>query len=387
MILNDLRVFREEARFSVFSGGTRSGKTWAHLEALIAYALTHRGKLISVVSISFPHLSRGAIRDFRSILEAMKVRGGDVYAPRRWKETSHSYEFASGSIIEFFSADDPKKVHGPQRDILFLNEAQSISYEAARHLFVRTKQAILIDLNPTHRFWVHDLAGSPGVLWVDSTYVDNLQLSKGQVYEIEAGRSSPRWWRVYGEGKIGQMEGLIYPDFEIVDEFPAGVGYVVGLDFGYSIDPTAAVMVGMNSEGWWVKELIYETGLSNEAIAMKLREKIEAGTPVYCDSAEPKSIEALRAMGINALKSDKDINAGIMVVQSKKIHIVNGSQNLLKEIQSYAYTQDKNGDWVGVPAPRQKDHAMDALRYAIFTHFRPKVSERMYIRSTKRTYI
>lgn len=382
MILNDLRALQGEARYSIFSGGTRSGKTWAHLEALIAYAATHRKKLISVVSVTYPHLLRGAIRDFRAIMEAMRV-GDKVFFDRKdWHDTRMIYTFSSGSVIEFFSADNVGKVHGPQRDILFLNEAQNINHEIARHLFVRTKSTVLIDFNPTHRFWVHDLKDNPGVLWVDSTYRDNLQLSPGQIAEIESGKSNPRWWRVYGEGQIGQLEGLIYPDFIEIDEFPEDVEYVYGVDFGFSIDPTAVVKVGRNSEGWFVDEILYRTRVHTAELA----EILPRGVPVYCDSAEPKTIEELVALGVSARKADKQVAAGISHVQSQRIHITRRSKNTIRELRSYAFDVDLYGNYTGVPAPRQSDHAMDAMRYAIFTHYRNKLNSKLFAPKPQRIY-
>ena len=378
LIGKTVKAYNEGARYIVHSGGTRSGKTYSVLTSLIAIAAESRRKTISVVSETYPHLRRGAMRDFFRIL-------GESYSPGRWKATDKAYSFGSQSFIEFFSADNAGKVHGAQRDILFLNEAQNISEAIATHLMVRTAEVVFIDFNPTHRFWAHDLQDLPETAWITSTYRDNEFLSDVQVGEIERRKKNELWWRVYGLGLIGEVEGLIYGDFELVDEMPDGIEVVAGVDFGYSIDPTAVVLVGTNSDGWWVDEVVYKTGLSMEALGREIESL--RGLLMYCDSAEPRSIDALRAMGFRAEKADKNVSAGIMEVQSKKIYVTKKSINLIKEIRNYTYKKNKEGKFEGIPAPNQDDHALDALRYAVYSHFRKKTVEKQYISGVKRTYL
>ena len=147
-----LKGYQSGARYLDSCGGTRSGKTYSCLQLLIILAMYDRAPTItSVVSETLPHLKRGAIRDFKEIME---VEG--LFERSRWNESDKIYTFPSGSIIEFFSADSPDKVHGPKRQRLFLNEAQNIAYETARQLFIRTTGTIFIDYNPVSAFWVHE---------------------------------------------------------------------------------------------------------------------------------------------------------------------------------------------------------------------------------------
>ena len=181
-------AFTDGKRYIVNEGGTRSGKTFAVLRLLYMIALT-RKVLISIVSETFPHLRKGAVRDFRQILQEM-----GVWNEKRWYESKHQYVFPNESIIEFFSVDSPDKVHGPSRDILFINEAQNISFDIARHLFVRTTKQIFIDFNPTHEFWAHtELKPDNDCAWVHSTYKDNPFLTANQVKEIERGKKNANW--------------------------------------------------------------------------------------------------------------------------------------------------------------------------------------------------
>ena len=347
-------AFENKERYIINEGGTRSGKTFAVLTVLYVIADTRPNTLISVVSETFPHLRKGAIRDFEQI-----VNGFDD----RWNKSESTFNFANGSKIEFFSVDSAGKVHGPARNILFINEAQNITYDIARHLFVRTTSSIFIDFNPTHQFWAHNELGSEGV-WIHSTYRDNPFLSLEQVKEIERNRNNTAWWTVYGEGKVGMVEGLVYPDFDLIDEMPEPD--CIGLDFGYTNSKTAAVQVAIKGDDLFVNELVYEAGLRNVDIIRKLKEAdTSAGIELWCDSAEPKSIDDLYFAGLNAKPVEKTkITEGVDMVKRFRLHVTKSSLNVIKELRNYQYKQDKEGNWINEPV-KDFDHAMDAMRYAV----------------------
>lgn len=237
VFVNTFRAWRKTERYVSSCGGTRSGKTFANLQLLLYLASQDETPTItSVVSETIPHLKRGAIRDFQTIL-------GDAFDEGAWNKSDLIYTLPSGSIIEFFSADQPGKVHGPARDRLFLNEVQNISLDIARQLFVRTRGKVLMDYNPTSSFWANEVIESrPNCVCVHSTYEDNVDWRTGksfltdeQIAEIESNRSDANWWTVYGEGRIGTLEGLIYT-FEQIDEMPEAEGLreVWGVDFGFT---------------------------------------------------------------------------------------------------------------------------------------------------------
>lgn len=224
------RAVGQTDRFVSSCGGTRSGKTFAALQLIYKLAVADTEPTItSVVSETFPHLKRGAIRDFQVVL-------GDLWDESCWSRGEYIYRLPNGSIIEFFSADSPSKVHGPARDRLFLNEVQSIPYEIARQLFVRTRGLVLLDYNPTHSFWANEqIETRPNCVTIHSTYKDNPFLTTEQVAEIEANQQDRNWWKVYGEGRVGTLEGVIY-EFEQIDAMPAPGGLVetYGVDFGFT---------------------------------------------------------------------------------------------------------------------------------------------------------
>lgn len=215
-----IAAWKEHPRYISSCGGTRSGKTFSILQtfiiALVEEVNNNRPATInSVVSESMPHLQRGAIRDFKQIMDTE-----GLWEESRWNETQHTYTWANGSVLEFFSVDNAGKVHGSARDRLMVNESQNIPYEIARQLFVRTRGQIICDYNPTHSFWLNEIVEArPNCITIHSTYKDNEFLTPEQVAEIEDNRSDRNWWQVYGEGKVGTLEGLIY-EFSLCDSLP-----------------------------------------------------------------------------------------------------------------------------------------------------------------------
>lgn len=353
--------FLNGTRYIVNEGGTRSGKTYSTLSVLFHIA-NSRKVLISVVSETFPHLRKGAIRDFKEILENM-----GVWNEKFWNVSNSTYEIPDKGTIEFFSADSPDKVHGPERDILFINEGQNISWDIVRHLFVRTTQTIFIDFNPTREFWAHtQLKDDPKTLWLHSTYKDNPFLTSEQVAEIERNRNNKQWWTIYGEGKVAESEGSVYSGWQQLDAIPHEARLErFGLDFGYSNDPTAIVAVYQYNGGLILDEVLYRKGMSNKQIADTLL-NLDNGL-VIADSAEPKSIDEIKLFGVNILPATKgqgSILQGIQKVQSQRISVTKTSVNIWKEYRNYLWMRDKDNRIINKPEPLF-DHTMDAIRYAI----------------------
>lgn len=361
------------SRFVSSCGGTRSGKTIANLQALYKIACQDRTpSLTSVVSETFPHLKRGAIRDFSTAL-------GEEYDERRWNKSESIYTCPSGSLIEFFSADAPSKVHGPARDRLFLNEIQNIDYETARQLFVRTTGLVLMDYNPTASFWGNELIEPRDeCVTIHSTYKDNSFLTAEQIREIEANQNDKNWWKVYGLGEFGTLDGLIY-DFQLIDDMPdpAGLTEVWGLDFGFTHDPTAIVRVLADTRKkiLYAEEICYRTGMLNADITAALQEaQLQRHTHVWADAAEPKSIAEIgRAGGFNIRACDKSapvrssrLTFQLQWMQGWTLYVTKASVNLIKELRNYTWAKDRDGNLTNVPIDTW-NHACDAMRYAAYS--------------------
>ena len=362
-------------RFVSSCGGTRSGKTFANLQCIFELAIQDKAPTItSVVSETFPHLKRGAIRDFQVAL-------GEYWDETAWSKGDSVYHLPNGSVIEFFSADSPAKVHGPARDRLFLNEVQSIPYEIARQLFVRTRGLIIMDYNPTHSFWANEeIETRPNCVTIHSTYLDNLFLSPEQIAEIEANRHDRNWWQVYGEGKVGTLEGLIYA-FEQIDEMPEpdGLRETWGIDFGFTHDPTAIVRVLADTRKKiaYVDEIEYRTGMLNSDIADVLAAQgIARHINIWADAAEPKSIAEIGVQtGLNIRACDKSapvrsdrLKFQIQWMQGWDIRVTKSSVNLIKESRNYTWAKDRDGRATNAPIDTW-NHALDSLRYALFSEF------------------
>lgn len=355
------KIFKLRKRIRGVSGGTSASKTISILLWCIQRAQTNQNELISVVSETFPHLKRGAMRDFLSIMEEH-----GYYKDDQWNKTDFIYTFPTGSKIEFFSADQPGKVRGPRRDILFINEANNISYEIYTQLEVRTKKIIWLDWNPINEFWWYsDVLPTTDSDFLTLTYKDNEGLSPEIVGAIESRRGNKNWWRVYGEGQLGDVEGKIYRDWQLIDDIPHEARLERrGLDFGYSNDPSALVDVYYYNGGYILDEQFYQKGLSNKQIADFINNLPK--TLTIADSAEPKSIDEIKMYGVNIIpvvKGKDSVTQGIQFVQDQKISVTKRSTNIMREYRNYLWETDKDGKILNEPE-HMYSHSMDAIRYA-----------------------
>jgi len=320
-------------------------------------------KLTSVVSESIPHLKRGAMRDFKNIMQAH-----GYWKDANWNATDSIYTFETGSQIEFFSTDNGDKLRGARRDRLFINEANNVKFDAFEQLEVRTKEFCYLDWNPTNEFWFYtEVQGKrDDVEHIVVTYKDNEALAKEIVDSIEQRRNRKGWWKVYGEGQLGEVEGKIYRDWQIIDEIPFGARLErKGLDFGYSNDPTSIVDIYYFNGGYILDELCYQKGLSNKQIADILLASKQCLT--IADSAEPKSIDELKSYGVQVLPAKKgadSVRQGIQFVQDKSIMVTARSLNVIKEYRNYLWVTDKDGRILNEPE-HTFSHSMDAIRYGM----------------------
>ena len=358
------------ARKKVIQGGTSAGKTYAILAVLIHIAAKAKTE-ISVVSESIPHLRRGAMKDFGKVMQWT-----NRWRDEGWNKTLLTYTFANGSTIEFFSADQEAKLRGARRQVLYINEANNIEFEAYHQLAIRTSEAIYIDFNPVSEFWAHTevLAEQDSELIV-LTYRDNEALPATIRDDIEAAQVKAatstywaNWWKVYGLGEVGSLQGVVFDDWQQVDgiDFAGDKLVAIGLDWGYTNDPTAVVAVYKRGSAILLHELLYQNGLTNQDIADHLRKLgIGRSWPIIADSAEPKSIEEVHRLGFNihpATKGADSIRNSIDILKRQPLLVTRESTNLIKELRNYTWDTDRTGASLGVPIDRY-NHAIDAVRY------------------------
>lgn len=286
---------------------------------------------------------------------------------RSWNSTDKTYKI-NNSHIEFFSADQPGKVHGPARDILYINECINISYETYRQLAIRTTETIFLDYNPCHEFWVDEkVIVRPESILIHSTYLNNEYLSPAQIQEIEANRHDTNWWEVYGLGKTGMREGLIIKNWDICPDLPTShKNRWIGIDFGFSNDPTAIVDIVLSEGELWIDELLYAKGYDNMMISEHLACcNIPKDTPLVADSAEPKSIKEIRNTGWNiqpASKGRDSILTGLSVLNRYVKHVTQRSTNIISEYRNYRWLTNEFGSPTNTPSDKF-NHAIDAQRY------------------------
>lgn len=357
------KIFQLTKRIRAVCGGTSASKTISIIVWLIDYAQSNKNKKIDIMSESYPHLEDGAIKDFKAIMI-----DHNYWDDGRWNESKHVYTFETGSVIKFISVDKLGKAHGPRRDALFINEANNIDYHIYDQLEVRTKDVVWLDWNPTNEFWYYtEVKEKVDHDFITLTYLDCIEvLPQNIIQSIESKRNRKGWWKVYGEGQLGEVEGKIYKDWQIIDEIPHEARLErYGLDFGYSNDPTAIVAIYRYNGGFITDEITYQKGLSNRQIADILLNQPQA--LCIADSAEPKSIDELKSYGVNilpCLKGQGSVLQMIQYVQDQRMSMTKRSYNIIKEYRNYLWKTDKDGKILNEPEHQFK-HSMDAIAYGL----------------------
>ena len=351
-------------------GANKVGKTFGIIPILINIAALNPLTEISIVAESIPHLKRGAMKDFKKIMQETKR-----WVDNRWNASDFKYTFANGSQIEFFSADSDAKLRGARRDYLYMNECNNMTFHAYTELASRTKQGIYLDWNPTNEFWFHtELQGDADVDFIIVNYEDNEACPESALNFINKAKEKSatsaywaNWYKVYGLGQIGSLQGAVFENWEQCKEIPSNAEFIsYGMDWGFTNDPSALVGIWKYNNELYIKELIYQRGLTNDAIATKLRElNIKPTDTIIADSSEPKSIQEVYNYGYNiqgANKGADSIKNSIDVLLRYKMNITEDSTNIIKELRSYKWDTDKDGKTINKPID-YLNHSIDAIRY------------------------
>jgi phage terminase large subunit len=369
-------LIKSDARIRVHQGGTRSGKTYAIIQYL-CYVLSTAPEplVISIVRKTLPSLKGSVLRDFLKITQEI-----GIYQLGTYNKSSQEFYY-NGHVVEFTSIDDPAKIRGRKRNIAFLNEANEFHLEDFRQINMRTTDYVIIDFNPSepvHWLYSEVIERDDCDTWI-TTYNDNKFLSKELVFEIERMKErDPDYWRVYGEGQRAVFsQRQIFGNWTFIPEaeFPEFDDPVIGLDFGYSIDPSAAVLVQKHGDKLYIKELLYKKGLTNYDLQKFFSDQGLDQVLIFADSAEPKSIEELKQLGCwikPATKGTGSINAGISLLKEFDVVVSKESTNLYTEYLNYYWTELKDGTIVNKPVDKF-NHLMDALRYATYSQYSKRI--------------
>lgn len=371
------RNYASEKKIKVNRGGTRSSKTRSIAQIAVLWLFT--GKISrtrwikkgvwSTVRKYSTTLDATVIRDFEEELEKQ-----GLYMVVRHNKTKRTYTFGD-RMVEFFGADDEKKLRGAKRNILYCNEANELEFKTQFfQLLIRTEDDIFLDFNPDdENVWINTeieqkrLHEMNDVEVIVSTYKDNTFLPASLIKEIEyLEKTDPEFWKIYGLGQYGKIFGLIFPDYNVVESIPKDATFIAnGGDFGFTNDPTAVVEVYKQNGELWINELIYERKLTNPNIAERLKVFKKDRLETIFDSSEPKSIAELQNLGIRVTGAEKgkdSVKNSIDILQRFKLNITASSVNLLKELRTYKWLTDKSGNGINEPVDFN-NHAIDALRY------------------------
>lgn len=342
-------------------GSSRSSKTYNILIYLLSYILVNK-KSLSIVRKTLPALKGSVFRDFKEIMQD-KFK---IWDNRCMNKSEMVYTFPNGSFVEFFSTDDEQKIRGRKRNILYCNEANEISFLEWQQLIMRTTDFSIVDYNPSFsdEHWLCELNKDTRTYHFISTYKDNPFLEQTIIDEIESLQYKNKvLWTVYGLGLQAMAEGLVFPEFEIIDEFPVNAKQVAaGLDFGYSSDPTAIVKCGILDGRLYLDEQCYRTHMLTSEIIKELK---KLGLFVYADSADPRLIQEIANAGIIIFPADKykgSVMGGLFKMMEYKLCVTKRSVNYIRELKNYVYEQNKDGKFINQPIDAY-NHLIDGTRY------------------------
>lgn len=363
-------------------GGTSSGKTYSILQVLFTKCVNKPGLVCTIVGQDIPNLKSGALRDALDIYNSSEELKKLVHD---YNKSDRIFTFFNNSKMEFKSYDSQQDAKSGKRDYLFMNEANGMTYQIFDELNTRTREQSFIDYNPNCEFWVHrELIGRPNTRLIISDYRHNPFAPEKIVKKIESRVNDVEWFDIYGRGKTGRIEGLVFRNWFTVPAIPGEAKFIgYGLDFGFTNDPTTVLEVYTQDGELWVNELLYETGLTNQDIDLKLKAAgLLTHAEMVCDSAEPKSIEELSRLGWNvrpAAKGKDSINNSIDILKRYKLNITQRSVNLRKELNAYRWKVDtKTNLTLNTPVDID-NHAIDALRYLALNKLAQKNSGRYSI--------
>lgn len=353
----NLDAVARRKRFVINQGGTSSSKTYSILQTIISLCHIRQNLTISIVAETFPHLKRGAMRDFFHIL---MTEG--IYSDANHNRSDNSYKIGT-NMIEFFSGDKAERMKGARRDILFINEAYGIKYDIFDQLEIRTKWVVFIDFNPVAEFWVHEELmknSKSDCAYIHSTFRDNPFLDQRIIESILRHRNSPYWWTVYGEGLTGKLEGAIFQNWRY-GEFDSSLPVSFGLDFGFN-DPDAMVKVAFDHKRrimYWDQK-IYQSGNTSERLRSLISNVCMRNDLITADCADARMIAELkRYFNIRPVDKTKwTVAEALRLMQDYEMVITEDSTDLAKEMNNYLWDDRR----AGIPIDGF-DHLIDAGRY------------------------
>ena len=361
---------KEGYRIHVLEGGSRSSKTWSIIQRLLLHAQMNPNTEFTICRQKMTWLRITLLKDFEEITRIYGIPVEPEWNPNR---PNQEYKIL-GCGFTFLGLDEPQKLHGRKQDIAWINEAMEASLADFDQLEMRTNDFMILDYNPSQEHhWIFErVEPREDANLFRSTQLDNPFLPEAIRKKIlgyepteenkRRGTADETNWKIYGLGIRAQQKGLIYTNWKVVNSMPDNYKKrSIGLDFGFTNDPTAAIDLRLSEGKIWMDELLYQTGMTNPEIARALPK----GIPIIADSAEPKSIEELRRLGVEvqaSVKGPDSVRQGIQLMQQYELCITERSINLIRELKNYKWKIDNNGKVQNQPIDNF-NHLLDAARY------------------------
>ena len=346
-------------RFIINQGGSRSSKTYSICQLLVWYSMTKKNKIVSVVRKTLPALKASVFADFKEIIRDLDLEGIVIHS-----KSNNSFTFPSGTVVNFFSADDPQKLRGRKHDLVFINEANELKFDEYAQLNMRTRDSIILDFNPSDPFsYIYNILKDSKAVKIHSTYKDNPFLEPEIIREIENYKNTDlTYYQIYALGLNAAGREKIFSNIEY-GEAPEGLPFVYGMDFGFN-DPNTIIKVSKGDGKLYIKEILYESYLTTEDLIVQMGVLgIDKTTRIYADSSRPDTIGSIKRAGYYITKSNKKITEGLDYMKSHKIIIDPVGEDTVKEFNNYSYKKIYEVV-TDQPATGLFDHAIDAARYA-----------------------
>ena len=376
ILIENIKCLFGDERIIINRGGTRSTKTISLLQLWIN--LSFSGKYdIAVCRQTFPALRLTALKDFLNLLVAYNIYDYFIY-----NKTNHTFTHKyTGSTIYFIAYDKPQKARGAGFDFIHLEEANEMPYETFKQLLLRlgNNGKMYLSFNPSdENIWINteiELKRTDFKL-IKSSYLDNIFLGELQINEIEYLKTTDlKYWQVFGLGEYGTLTNKIYPSYKVIKDVEfekISSEIVIGIDYGY-VHPMSMVAMKYKDGAVYIKELISKSYSIDQAkLAIEVLKHNRINNSIIYSEHDPGEQNQIRAAGYKVINASKEVAEGLNFVRKFKIHITESSANLIKEIQSYSYKQDINGNVIEEPI-KFNDDLMDAMRYAIYSHLKGKV--------------
>ena len=372
-------------RFLVFYGGAGSGKSHFIAQRLVYKALKDTRKILVLRKVN----RTTKVSTFQLLLDTLNQFGIINYCVIN--RTDFSITLPTGSQFLCMGLDDPEKIKSiTGLTDAWLEEATEFSLDDFSQVNLRVRdpkaenQEIILSLNPVSKAnwcYLHFFAENPEleefrktVRIVHTTYKDNPHLPETYVQALLMMKATNEvYYKIYALGEFGSLDKLIYNNWQKMDFDPDTIKgqLLCGLDFGYTNDPTAftASILVENERRIYIFKEWGGTGYLNDAIADQIKEMGFAKSIICADSAEQKSIDEIKRLGISRIKpcvkGKGSVLQGIQKLQQYELIVHPSCENVIEELENYAWKKDKQtNEYINEPA-EGFDHYMDSLRYSL----------------------